>query len=119
MAVKNKQDRMPYFIYLCEQRILAQNIDGHVIDIGGYQTEAGGISWLLDGNKEKGEGLQSEQDVLDAIASHVDFLFLDGQFTSLPDLSADYGDKLETASARQIVLNELSDASDTRPDAER
>ncbi len=118
MAANNKQDRMPYFIYLCEQRILAQNIDGHIIDIGGYQTEEGGISWLLDGNKEQGEGINTEREALDDIAGKIDFLFLDGQFTSLPDLSADYGDKLETASAKQIVLNELSDAPDTRPDAE-
>lgn len=109
MAGNTKQDRMPYFIYLYEQRILAQNIDGHIIDIGGYDTEERGISWLLDGNKEHGEERASEQEALDDIASKIDFLFLDGQFTSLPDLSADYGDRLDTASAKQIVLNELND----------
>ncbi|WP_024553235.1 hypothetical protein ACP26C_12355 [Franconibacter helveticus 513] len=109
MVQTSKQDRMPYLIYLCEGRILAQNIDGHVIDIGGFSEEEGAFSWLLDGNNEKGEGLRSANEALEDIAANVTFYFLDGQFTSLPDLSEQYQDKLPSAPSREILLNELSD----------
>ncbi len=55
MVETSKQDRMPYLLFLCENRILAQNIDGHVIDLGGLTKQNGTIDWLLDGNKEKGK----------------------------------------------------------------
>lgn len=59
MVETSKQDRMPYLLFLCENRILAQNIDGHVIDLGGLTKQNGTIDWLLDGNKEKGEKSQN------------------------------------------------------------
>lgn len=109
MVDTSKRDRMPYLLFLCEERIFAQNIDGHVIDIGGFSKENGKFSWRLDGNDEKGEGLSSESETLQDIAGHIDFLFLDGQFTSLPDQSGEYNDKLTSAPSREIILNELSD----------
>ncbi|WP_110792024.1 hypothetical protein [Cronobacter sakazakii] len=46
------------------------------------------------------------------------FLFIDGQFTSLPDLSDDYAGKLDDAPAKEIVLSELSDkGGDDNPPA--
>jgi len=56
--------------------------------------------------------------VLDDIAGHLTFLFLDGQFTSLPDVSDEYAGKLENAPAKEILLNELSDkGGDDNPPA--
>lgn len=110
MVETSKRDRMPYLLFLCESRILAQNIDGHLVDIGGFDNDDGKFAWRLDGNDEKGEGLGSESETLKDISGHIDFLFLDGQFTSLPDLSDEYKDKLAAAPSREIVLNELSDA---------
>ena len=43
MVETSKQDRMPYLLFLCENRILAQNIDGHVIDLGGLTKQNGTI----------------------------------------------------------------------------
>ena len=100
MVETSKQDRMPYLLFLCENRILAQNIDGHVIDLGGLTKQNGTIDWLLDSNKEKGENLKTEIEALED---------LDGQFTSLPDISAEYKDKLTSAPSMEIVLNELGD----------
>ncbi|GAA1888727.1 hypothetical protein ACCR86_09450 [Klebsiella pneumoniae] len=109
MVETSKQDRMPYLLFLCENRILAQNIDGHVIDLGGLTKQNGTIDWLLDSNKEKGENLKTEIEALEDIANKIDFLFLDSQFTSLPDISAEYKDKLTSAPSMEIVLNELGD----------
>lgn len=109
MVETSKQDRMPYLLFLCENRILAQNICGHVIDLGGLTKQNGTIDWLLDSNKEKGENLKTEIEALEDIANKIDFLFLDGQFTSLPDISAEYKDKLTSAPSMEIVLNELGD----------
>lgn len=81
MVETSKQDRMPYLLFLCENRILAQNIDGHVIDLGGLTKQNGTIDWLLDGNKEKGENLKTEIEALEDLANKIDFLFL---MVSLP-----------------------------------
>ncbi len=58
---------------------------------------------------KKGENLKTEIEALEDIANKIDFLFLDGQFTSLPDISAEYKDKLTSAPSMEIVLNELGD----------
>lgn len=54
MVETSKRDHMSYFIFLCENRILAQNIDGHIIDLEEFTEEKGTINWLLDGNSAKG-----------------------------------------------------------------
>ncbi|HFE8063970.1 hypothetical protein [Klebsiella pneumoniae] len=95
--------------------MLAQNIDGHVIDLGELTKQNGTINWLLDGNKEKGENLKTEIEALEDIASKIDFLFLDGQFTSLPDISAEYKNKLTSAPSMEIVLNEPGDKPQESP----
>ncbi|MDH8270722.1 hypothetical protein QIG44_27045, partial [Klebsiella pneumoniae] len=77
--------------------------DGHVIDIGGLNKKNGTIDWLLDSNKEKGENLKTEIEALEDIANKIDFLFLDSQFTSLPDISAAYKDKLTSPPSMEIV----------------
>ena len=53
--------------------------------------------------------LAQKIEALEDIANKIDFLFLDGQFTSLPDISAEYKDKLTSAPSMEIVLNELGD----------
>ncbi|MDT3665327.1 hypothetical protein ROK90_04765 [Cronobacter dublinensis] len=113
-----QRDAMPYFLFLCEGRVLAQNIDGRIIDLGEATDENGTFAWRLDGNDEHGEGLQSAAAVLDDIAGHLEFLFLDGQFTSLPDVADDYAGKLDDAPAKEILLNEMSDkGGDDNPPA--
>lgn len=109
MPESTQRDGMPYFLFLCEGRVLAQNIDGRIIDLGEATEEHGAFTWRLDGNDEHGEGLKNAGAVLDDIAGHLTFLFIDGQFTSLPDLSLNYAGKLDDAPAKEIVLSEMSD----------
>ncbi|MDK1236309.1 hypothetical protein [Cronobacter turicensis] len=118
MPESTQRDGMPYFLFLCDGRVLAQNIDGRIIDLGEARDENGTFAWRLDGNDEHGEGLKSASAVLDEIAAHLEFLFIDGQFTSLPDVSGDYAGRLDDAPAKEIVLNELSDkGGDDNPPA--
>ncbi|EOI3554317.1 hypothetical protein ACMSZQ_000569 [Cronobacter dublinensis] len=118
MPEPTNRDGMPYFLFLCEGRVLSQNIDGQIVDLGEATEKRGAFTWRLDGNEEQGEGLSSAAAVLDDIAGHLTFLFLDGQFTSLPDVSDEYAGKLENAPAKEILLNELSDkGGDDNPPA--
>ncbi|MEG3111788.1 MULTISPECIES: hypothetical protein [Pantoea] len=109
---ENKRDLMPYMLIYCEPRLLMQNIDGHVIDIGSASKETGVFHWQLDGNDEKGDQAESVEAMLKDIEQHLSFLFVDGQFTSLPDVSADYSEQLESAPSRQIQLHELNDSDE-------
>ena len=105
----NNQDLMPYNLFYIQDRLLVQNIDGHVVDIGSATQQAGRFHWHLDGNGEQGDRSDSIDAMLRDVEQHLSFLFLDGQFTSLEDLSERYADKLESAPSRQIALHELSE----------
>lgn len=104
MSENMQRDAVPYHIFLCDGRILARNIEGRVIDIGGVQKEDDGFHWQFDGNNARGDGLVSSAAILDDIERELTFLFLDGQFTSLPDTSDDYRDRLQHASGREVTL---------------
>ncbi|WP_130834169.1 hypothetical protein [[Erwinia] mediterraneensis] len=106
---ENNRDLMPYRLFYCDDRLLVQNIDGHLIDIGGATQQQGRYHWQLDGNDEQGEQSASVQAMLQEVEQHLSFLFLDGQFTSLPDLSEQFADRLEDVPSREIRLHELSD----------
>ncbi|WP_312240819.1 hypothetical protein [Pantoea sp.] len=105
---ENNRDLMPYNLFYCDDRLLVQNIDGHLVDIGGATQQDRKFQWQLDGNEEQGES-ESAQAMLQDVEKHLSFLFLDGQFTSLPDISSQYGDRLEEAPVREIALHELND----------
>lgn len=106
---ENNRDLMPYNLFYLQDRLLVQNIDGHLVDIGGAKEEAGRFHWQLDGNEEQGDQSDSVEAMLRDVEQHLSFLFLDGQFTSLEDLSASYAGELENAPSRQILLHELSE----------
>ncbi|WP_439214335.1 hypothetical protein [Duffyella gerundensis] len=107
---ENNRDLMPYNLYLLDGHILAQNIDGHIVDIGTFEKEDAGFHWQVDGNDTKGEFYESAEAVLEDISRQLSFLFLDGQFTSLPDLSEKYSsERLASAPAREVKLHELRD----------
>lgn len=107
---ENNRDLMPYNLYLLDDHILAQNIDGHIVDIGTFEKEGTGFHWEVDGNATKGEFYESAEAVLEDISRQLSFLFLDGQFTSLPDLSEKYSsERLASAPRREIKLHELRD----------
>lgn len=51
---ENNRDRMPYLLYFSRQRLLVENIDGHIVDIGGAERVGDRYRWQLDG-KDAGE----------------------------------------------------------------
>lgn len=106
---ENNRDLMPYNLFYCDERLLVQNIDGHLVDIGGATQQNGKYHWQLDGNDEQSAQSESVPAMLGEIEKHLTFLFLDGQFTSLPDISRQYGDRLSSAPVREIALHELND----------
>lgn len=106
---ENKRDLMPYLLYYCQSRLLVENIDGHVVDIGGAEIVGNAFRWQLDGKEAKGTTESDADDMLRDVAQHLSFLFVDGQFTSLPDVRGEYGDRLDNAPSREIALSELND----------
>ena len=110
--LETNRDLMPYMLFCCQSRLLIQNIDGHVVDIGSVTQQGESVEWQLDGNDEHGDHAESVEEMLRDVEQHLSFLFVDGQFTSLPDVSDEYGDQLESAPSRQIQLHELNDSDE-------
>ena len=99
--VRKNRDRMPYLLYFSRQRLLVENIDGHIVDIGGAERVGDRYRWQLDG-KDAGEKRSRKWPNYWPRWKTPELLFVDGQFTSLPDVSADYGDRLDNAPSRQL-----------------
>lgn len=70
---ENNRDLMPYNLYLLDDHILAQNIDGHIVDIGTFEKEGDGFHWEVDGNATKGEFYESAEAVLEDISRQLSF----------------------------------------------
>ena len=112
MAQPDQTKRRHYTLYFADNHILARNSDQHLIDLGTVEQRDGGFHYLLDGDNSEGHDLPTATAVLEDVERNLTFLFLDGQFTSLPDLSDDYGEAVETAPAREIALDELATGLD-------
>ena len=104
--------RQAYTLYVQQDRLLARNSDGSLIELGPVDARGDTLAYRLDGEKVAGSGFGDAAALLAYLESKLDFLFLDGQFTALPDL----GDTvdLEVATRREITLEEFSadDAAD-------
>lgn len=111
MAQENERGdaprRQPYTLLAANGRVYARNTAQKVIDLGALARRDGGaFCYLLDGNKESGEGFFTEEEALRDIAGHLRFLWLDGQFTAVGD--AREGDlDLSEAVRLDIELDEL------------
>ncbi len=103
------RDRMPYLLYFARQRLLLENIDAKVVDIGSAEIVGNHFRWKLDGKDAQGETAKEVDELLEEVERHLSFLFVDGQFTSLPDVSEDYGDRLDNMPFVEVSLSELSD----------
>ena len=112
MAQPDQSKRRHYTLYLADNHILARNSDQHLIDLGPVEQRDGGYHYVLDGDSSQGDALPNATAVLEDVERSLTFLFLDGQFTSLPDLSEEYGEAVETAPAREIALDELATGLD-------
>lgn len=78
--------RQTFTFYAAGGRVLASNADQKLVDLDALSDASQGWRYLLDGNRQSGEGFPSPEAALRHIADHTRFLYLDGQFTALADL---------------------------------
>jgi hypothetical protein len=96
-----------YTLLAANGRVYARNVDQKVIDLGALSQQDGAWCYLLDGNKEAGSGLFTEEGALREIASHLRFLWLDGQFTAVADAREAADFDISGAKSLEITLDEL------------
>jgi hypothetical protein len=79
-----RQER-PFRLFAVEQRVLAQNVDGKVIDIGAMESKDGEYCARLDVDEIVTEPKRSAELALKALVDDLTFDYLDGLFTSERD----------------------------------
>lgn len=100
--------QQPFTLLAARGRVYARNTEQKLIDLGELARQDGGaFRYVLDGNQETASGFFTEEEALRAIASHLRFLWLDGQFTAVADARDDPGLDLDGATELEIVLDEL------------
>lgn len=72
----------PFRLFAVEQRVLAQNVDGKVIDIGAMDSSNGQFCARLDVDDIAVEPKRSPELALKALVDKLTFDYLDGLFTS-------------------------------------
>ncbi|WP_250451601.1 hypothetical protein [Caballeronia sp. ATUFL_M2_KS44] len=72
----------PFRLFAVEQRVLAQNVDGKVIDIGAMDSSGGQFCARLDVDDVAVEPKRSPELALKALVDKLTFDYLDGLFTS-------------------------------------
>ncbi|SAL03773.1 hypothetical protein [Caballeronia ptereochthonis] len=72
----------PFRLFAVEQRVLAQNVDGKVIDIGAMESKNGQFCARVDSGDLATEPKRSAELALKALAGKLSFDYLDGLFTS-------------------------------------
>ncbi|SAK76450.1 hypothetical protein AWB81_03651 [Caballeronia arationis] len=75
----------PFRLFAVEQRVLAQNVDGKVIDIGAMEAKGGQFCTRLDVDEIAVEPKKSAELALKALVPKLSFDYLDGLFTSERD----------------------------------
>ncbi len=94
-----------YTLYIANGRIYARNADNKLIDLGQATEQAGSFSWMLDGEESLcGRHLPNADAVMREAEKKMSFAFLDGQFTSLPDLIHNGEVRVADAPRRAIAL---------------
>jgi hypothetical protein len=101
--------KQPYTLYAANGRVYVRNSAGPVIDLGMLAQKPDGPDWgyLLDGNQLAGDGFFTPEEALRDIAARLQFLWLDGQFTALPDVRRSAGVDFSQAVQLEIELDEL------------
>lgn len=75
-----------YTLYLKDDRILARNAKGKLIDLGEATRDTqGNYAYQLDTDEIAGQGFNGASSLLEDVGSKMTFLYLDELFTSLPD----------------------------------
>lgn len=74
--------RATFRLFANGERVLAQNVDGKLIDIGALETKAGRHTVRLDVDPLELQPSHSVEAALRAVSSQLSFDYLDGLFTS-------------------------------------
>jgi hypothetical protein len=99
--------QQPFTFYAAQGRIYVRNVDQKVIDLGALTRDDAGLAYVLDGNDLSGRGFRSEKEALRHVATHVRYLWLDGQFTAVADARDNPELDLDGAPELQVTLDEL------------
>jgi len=93
-----------FTLYAANGRVYASNVRDKLIDLGELKEAQGQYGYALDGGDHvERSGFPSAEDALADLANTVTFLYLDGQFTALEDLSD--GRSPDLADVPQIQIN--------------
>jgi hypothetical protein len=75
-----------FTLYASHGRVYAENAVGKLIDLGAVRKEGNLFVYRLDADGVSGEASESFARALSDIENRITFLYMDSQFTALPDL---------------------------------
>ncbi|SAK58176.1 hypothetical protein AWB76_02527 [Caballeronia temeraria] len=94
----------PFRLFAVEERVLAQNIDGKVIDIGAMESKSGQFRACMDSGDIVTDSRRSAELALKALAGELSFDYLDGLFTS--EREAEFSGRLQDYPSVEFELDE-------------
>jgi hypothetical protein len=94
----------PFRLFAVEQRVLAQNVDGKVIDIGAMESKNGQFCARMDSGEIATEPKRSAELALKALVGSLSFDYLDGLFTS--EREAEFSGRLQDYPGVEFELDE-------------
>jgi hypothetical protein len=94
----------PFRLFAVEQRVLAQNVDGKVIDIGAMESKNGQFCARMDSGDLATEPKRSAELALKALAGRLSLDYLDGLFTS--EREAEVSGRLQDYPGVEFELDE-------------
>lgn len=94
----------PFRLFAVEQRVLAQNVDGKVIDIGAMDSRNGQFCACMDSGDIATEPKRSAELALKALVGKLSFDYLDGLFTS--EREAEVSGRLQDYPSVEFELDE-------------
>jgi hypothetical protein len=105
----------PFRLFAVEQRVLAQNVDGKVIDIGAMEAKNGQFCACMDSGDIKTDAKRSPELALKALVDKLSFDYLDGLFTS--EREAEVSGRLQDYPSVEFELDETlpRDMTDRTP----
>src|SRR4051812_25043100 len=109
--------RSRFRLFALHERILAQNPDGKLIDIGAITKEAEGHVARLDVGEISTAPQHSPRDALASLSALLSFDYLDGLFTSIAPTEPHA--LLDECPSVQFMLDEPLPLDDPRRDAAR
>jgi hypothetical protein len=105
----------PFTLFGARGRVYARNVKQKVVDIGELPGSGKGpFSYRLDVGGLSGEGFDSAKAALTDLSQQLTFIYLDGQFTSLPGEDTAALD-LDHATQIEVVFGNVADVAPPAP----